>query len=181
MSGELVGSRRRHSGRSPSDRRSLGEKVLAARNRGVKMHEVAKELGIGEATADRYMKLALEARIAPTVDEFRRQQNDRLDETMRRAEEQVDAANSIIADELAKRGTDDRPNVSVILAALRERANGLALALRVDERRARLNGLDAPTVVNATVHQVDAEDVELAELIREEQARAAAEQPKETT
>lgn len=142
------------------------------------MHEIAKVLAIGEVTADRYMKLALEARIAPTVDEFRRQQNDRLDESSRKAAEQVEACEQIIRDEADKRAVGGEPNLAIVLSAMRERANAVSLMLRIDERRAKLNGLDAPVQVQATVHQVDTEDAELAELVREAQAKAAAEKAK---
>jgi phage terminase small subunit len=47
--------------------------------------------------------------------------------------------------------------------------------LKVMERRAKYLGLDAPTKVEATVHQVDAQDTALAELINEHKAKVAAE------
>jgi hypothetical protein len=44
---------------------------------------------------------------------------------------------------------------------------------RVVERRARLNGLDAPAKVEATVVHHDAKDLELAEMVRQAKEKAA--------
>lgn len=48
-------------------------------------------------------------------------------------------------------------------------------ALRIQERRAKLLGLDAPVKADITVSESDPRDGELAELIREEKARRARE------
>jgi len=50
--------------------------------------------------------------------------------------------------------------------------------LKVSERRAKLLGLDKPVKVEATVHQVDAVDRELADMIYEGRAQRAAERRK---
>ncbi|MEH0586216.1 hypothetical protein QA942_19850 [Streptomyces sp. B21-106] len=47
---------------------------------------------------------------------------------------------------------------------------------RNGERRAKLTGIEAAVKVDATVHEVSQEDIELAELIREAQARNAAQE-----
>jgi hypothetical protein len=51
--------------------------------------------------------------------------------------------------------------------AVRMHNSALIGLLRVAERRARLNGLDAPVRADITVLQVDQRDLELAELMRE--------------
>ena len=51
----------------------------------------------------------------------------------------------------------------------------IATLLRVQERRSKLLGLDAPQRVDATVHQPDPAELELAELIREQRAKNAVE------
>ncbi len=162
MGGEIVGSKRRYGGRSPSDRRSLGEMVLAQRLKGVLMRDIARDLGIGEATADRYMKLALEARIVPTVDAFRKQQNESLDRTQRTID-----GNRDIADMIGRKALEDpaEPNIALLDRAAAIRKDCELMQLRLDERRAKLNGLDAPVQVQATVEHIDPRDAELADLI----------------
>jgi hypothetical protein len=44
--------------------------------------------------------------------------------------------------------------------------------LRVSERRSKLLGLDKPVRVEATIHQVDSADMELAQMIREGRAKS---------
>jgi hypothetical protein len=171
MSGEVVlgGTQKRHSGRGHDDRLWLGEQVLAKRNRGSAMPVAAAELGISVKTAYRCLKLALAVRVPLEVDEYRRQQNDRLDETQRQIAEQIDAAN-----ELARRALEaEPPNVALFLESLKARDRAISLQLTLDQRRARLNGLDAPVQVEATVTQIDPREEELAEMVREAKAAAA--------
>lgn len=67
---------------------------------------------------------------------------------------------------------DDGP----VLAAIDRLAKIEDARLKNNESLRRLFGLDAPAKVDATVHEVRQEDVELAELIREAQAKNAAEE-----
>lgn len=172
--GQLVstgGTNKRHSHRGAADRLAMGEQILAARNVGKTMPMAARELGISLATAERYLRLALEARIPPTVDEFRRQQNDRLDLTQREIETQMEIAQS-----LGRRALESESPVGLLVQASQIRAQALALQLRLDDRRARLNGLDAPIKVDATITEISEADRELAELLAEAQAKAANEE-----
>lgn len=166
--GVLVGSTsKRHSGRGADDRRSMGEMILAARNAGQKMYGIAAGLNITEETARTYMKLALDARIPPTVDEFRRQQNDALDEREEMLRTQIAACDSIL--------TSGIENPAVILSAMAERRQTVATLIRLDERRSKLNGTDAPVRADVTVHQVDTNEAELQEMMNEARAKAARE------
>lgn len=159
---QLVGStKKKHSGRGVNDRRQMGEEILRRRNRGEKLFDISKALGIGEATATRYLDLALEARIAPLADDYRKQQNDRLDETQRRNDEQIE-----IAERIAQQGYE-ASDPDLILKAAQVRHNALTLQVRIDERRARLNGLDAPVVVEATVKKAPDVDPIVADIMNE--------------
>lgn len=168
--GELVvpgSTNRRHSGRGHADRLAMGEKVLAHRNNGWTMPMICKNLEVSPATARRALELVLAERIPPTVDEFRRQQNDRLDQTQRTITENLE-----LADRIGRMGVE-QDSVKLVEQAIAIRSQQIALQLRLDERRARLNGLDAPVKVDATVTQVDPADAELAEMIREAKMKEA--------
>lgn len=160
-----VGGSRRQKGRGNADRRALGEQILAGRNKGQTMHAISRELGISEPSAYRYMNMALEARIAPTVDAFRAQQNDRLDETQRVIDENMRAA-----DILGRRAVEE-DSPALLERAVTLRNQTAALQIRLDERRAKLNGLDAPIKVDAVVTTQDIADAELQAMIREAQQR----------
>lgn len=173
MARDLMPHQTKHSGRGPYERMQVAERILDARNRGVTMYEIAKTEGISRETAQRYLRAALEARQALAVDEFRKQQNDSLDLSERQIQEQMDLAEHL-AREGAKRHDFD---LVIRAAAIRDRAIGKRLSLA--ERRARLNGLDAPVQVQATVTHLDAVDAELADLVR--QAEQAAEETRPGT
>lgn len=163
MAGDLVplgGTSRRHSGRGIYDRRSLGEQVITRRNAGEKMHVIAEDLGLSVKTCYAYMDLCLAERVALAVDEHRKLANDRLDETQAEISRQLDQANA-----LARMGIEEnRP--SWVERGIAQRAQALALQLRLEERRAKLNGLDAPVRVDVEHHVYDGVDAELAEMMR---------------
>jgi len=174
MSSDVVigSTSKRHSGRGRDDRRSMGEEILRRRTRGERMYEIVADLKISEDTANRYMKIALDARIPPTVDEYRRVQNDTLDQRETMLRQQIDALDAMLT-------TPDVP-MSLAASLLAERRQTVATLLRLDERRAKLNGTDAPVRSDVTVTVQDGEDAELAEMIAEQRAAAAAREATKT-
>lgn len=149
-----------------AEKRAQGERILDARNRGDQMHTIAAREGIAERTAYRRMDDAVNARVFPTVDEYRRQQDIALDLELRRSDETLAAANAMLS--------SDEVSTDTILKALELRQKVSATRIRVMERRAKLMGLDAPikAEVQATV-TVEAESLDVMELIRQAQARNA--------
>lgn len=170
MAGDLLAAHRAYqrSGKHGWERRELGEEIITRRNRGQTMYDIAADLGIGERTAYRYMDDALDARIVPKVDQFRKVENERLDYTDRQNEEQIHTADAIIREGAIRRDAD------MVLKGAKLRGEALALRVRIAERRAKLNGLDAPIVVQATHTFVDENESELQDMIREAQAKVAA-------
>jgi len=150
---------------SARERRDIGEKLLTARNRGIKLHEAVVEYGISERTGIRYINETIDSRVVPTVDAYRKQQNDLLDETQQKIADQYD-----IARELGARGIETQ-NATLLEKAAAIRATAIGLQLRLDDRRAKLNGLDAPIRVDAVVTTQDVADAELQQMIRETQQK----------
>lgn len=175
--GELVpiGGKKRQGGVGPKERRVIGERIIDGRLRGEQMHELAGRLSreygvsISEATAYRWMDLAISARIVPTVDAFRARENERLDATQRDLEANVEAANAMIRMGL----TDEK--IGLIERGMNARMQAIGLQLRLSERRAKLNGLDAPIQVQVEHTQLDPREEELAQMVREAKAKLAAE------
>jgi hypothetical protein len=169
--------RTKHSGQDYTTRVALGEKVLDRRNRGESFWTISQDLGVSVDSCKRYQNLALESRVAPTVDLFRRQQTDRLDLTQRELDKQMEIANALGQSAYELRYDDDgrvlSPNVTLIGQAAALRNQTIALQLRLDERRAKLNGLDAPVQAEVRVTHVDPVDAEMAEMVREAKMRAA--------
>lgn len=127
------------------------DKALQLLGEGKTYAEIATELGIGVATAHRRVQVACERLISPQVETYRKMQDVDLDYAR-------DQAMKILR-------TADDPDV---------RLRAIDRLVRVNERRAKLHGLDAPEKVDATVHAVTQQDLELAELLREEAAKEAA-------
>ena len=104
---------------------------------------------ISEATAWRRIEMEGLHRVQPAEDALRALELDRLDRYL------------LAAETVALTSKDPRDK----LAALDR-------ALKIQERRAKLMGLDAPERHDVTVQQVDPADAELAAMIRAEKASA---------
>lgn len=111
---------------------------------------IAEELGISYGTVHNRIKAHIEVRVQPLADELRSVMVDRLDLCIERLHAQIQDDDQ--AGRLAR-------NVEVLV--------------KVEERRAKLLGVDAPERVEAIVTEVTQEDIALAELVREAQAASA--------
>lgn len=154
-------------GRTDRDRLLVGEQILDGRNKGRKMVEICQDLGIGTKTGYRYLDMVIASRIVPTIDEYRKIENERLDQIEREVSEQME-----VSERLAKMGVD-RANPDLILRSMTLRDKALARRLSIAERRAKLNGLDAPVQVQATVTHLSDVDAELAAMVAEAERRLA--------
>jgi len=151
----------RWGGKDAKDRLIEGEQILTAYNNGHPVSELAERWGYAPSTIHNRLKVAIEARIAPTVDEYRAIQNALLDDQMMRIEEQVDAAMKLIV-----LGTEQK-DASVIDRGMTQRLRALEARTRIAERRAKLMGLDMPTKVDATLTVTTPVDTAVAGLLAE--------------
>lgn len=133
----------RYNGKTKRQRLIEGEQMLADSLAGMRQSEMLVKYNVSRATLSRRLTQATAARIAPTVDEHRRRQNAFLDEQAARWTAQLEAVNAILV----------TPGIDID-KALTQRARALDGLLRTEERRARLNGTDAPVKVDATVRDV---------------------------
>lgn len=114
----------------------------------------SEELGwsLSHQTAHRRIEAEGLQRVQPAEDALRTMELDRLDRYL------------LATERIAHEAADPKD----ALAAMDR-------ALRIQERRAKLLGLDAPDRAEFTVHEVDKADAELAAMVREEKARRARE------
>lgn len=124
------------------------QRALELHLAGVPSYHACQQLGISKSTYHRRIRWAMTFRIAPKVDEYRQEQNARLDMYQHRLlEELARPAGMLLTDQGAAipvgqvRGTDAAAVIGKLLA--------------IEERRARLNGLDAPTKVDHNVRVQD--------------------------
>lgn len=112
--------------------------------------KIAQKLGVSHGTVVNRIKAHIEVRVQPLADELRAVMVDRLDLCIERLHQQIQDDDQ--AGRLAR-------NVEVLV--------------KVEERRAKLLGVDAPERVEAIVTEVTQEDVALAELVNEAKAASA--------
>ena len=112
--------------------------------------KIAAELKVSHGTVQARIDAHIALRVQPLADELRAVMVDRLDLCIARLHSQIQ---------------DDEQGARL--------ARNIEVLVKVEERRAKLLGVDAPERVEATVHEVSATDVALAELVREAQAAAA--------
>jgi hypothetical protein len=161
------------------------------RGRGYTYAKIAQELGLsGRQVAYEAVQRALKAIVKEAASEALAIELDRLDAELVRLEDLEAAARAVMTrnhvtvshgkvisttnpeTEQEEPLLDDGPVLQAIDRLVRiEDARG-----RNGDRRAKLLGLNAPTRVDAIVHEVTQQDLELQELLREAKAKVAAQE-----
>jgi predicted DNA-binding protein (UPF0251 family) len=140
-------------------------------SQGLNYREIGEQLGVSKWTAMRSVQRAVQAVVQDAGQEAIRVHASRLEYAYAKAIEIAEADHvmvshgKVICDEDGKPLRDHAP----VLAALREARQTL------DSFRIMM-GLNQPVKVDATVHQVTQQDVELQEMLREAKARTQLEE-----
>ena len=167
----MPGKLGRYDGKTERQRLAEAEAILSDKVNGYTVSRLMEKYDLSEKTVHRRVNEALERRLPATVESYREQQNALLDELMDDAVKHRDAADALI--QLGVTAND----VAVITAGMAQRAKAHDMRLRVSERRAKLNGSDAPiktdlsvtvttpldTAIEGLVSQLDALDQEPAD------------------
>lgn len=114
---------------------------------GLSVREIAATLGMTSSTVQNRLQAAYDDLVLPVADEVRQIELARLDRWQKRLEDRL---------------VDGEAPERII-----------PIGLKVQERRSRYLGLDAPERADVTVHEVSEQDVELAAMIREAKAKVA--------
>lgn len=117
---------------------------------GLSLDLIAKATGLSKGTVNNRINAEIKDRVTPLAEEVRQMQLDRLDSWLVKLTEQIKQGRSV--------------------------ARNVEVAIRVEERRAKLLGVDEAERADITVHQVDQRDLELSEMLREAKAQIAAEE-----
>jgi len=160
--------RRDWQGKTARDRLVEGEAMLRDRTFGMTLSALMAKYGYSKPTVIKRLDTAIAARITTTVDASRHQQNDAIALAMTKLGETLEAAEIMI-----QIATETRSIAGI------ERAASLRLqTLRTMEvylaRRAKLNGLDAPSRVEGHLTIVTPIDQSIEDLIRESEELANA-------
>lgn len=151
-------------------------RFFSLRLAGHSIRDIARITGSSPNTVQKYINLEVDSIVVPLREELRKVELERLDDLYRRAVEVLEREHVHISEGRVVRDlnpeTGDKSTIvddGPVLAAIDR-------ALKIQDRRAKLLGLDAPTSVQAEVTQVAPEDIELRQLIAEAKARNALEE-----
>lgn len=172
----VLPQKRIQNGMAPEDRLAEAEKILEDRSMGLTYQQLMDKYNYTRPTIKSRIEMALDARIAPTVDRYREQQNVALDNLARKWLEQL-----ALAEEMAQRAVAINDD-DITIKALNLRANALDGMIKVNAQRSKLNGLDAPVRSEVTITTpVDAEVNDLVEQMKRMNAQKEAELLKDET
>lgn len=134
-------------------------RAIELRRNGATYPQIAERLSISEAGARKIVKRVLDRMVTEAVPDVRKLELDRLDQLHVQAllvlqrEHVVVSGGKAVLDQAGRPIRDDGPTLAAI-----------DRLLKVQERRARLLGLDAPTKVDMTLLTIDQLDSQIADL-----------------
>jgi|SRR5215207_3754548 len=134
-------------------------RAIELRRNGATYHQIAERLHMSVSGAALAVKRALDRHVAEAAPDVRKLELDRLDHLHVQAllvlqrEHVVVSAGKVVLDTTGRPMRDDGPTLQAIRTIL-----------TIQERRARLLGLDAPTRVDVKVLTIDQMDDRIAEL-----------------
>ncbi|MEU9819192.1 hypothetical protein ACIGG9_16125 [Pseudonocardia alni] len=154
--------------------------ALRLRSRGQTLQAISDLLQYGSAgNVSRAIKRATQDVIAEDADEYRRQQLLRIAMLRREAIAVLERDHVVVSHgrviRVGPMPEEGQPDTRKPLLDDGPKLAAIATLRQLDEREAKLLGLDAAVKVDATVHQVDPQDLELMQLISEQKAKNAAE------
>ncbi|WP_336158177.1 helix-turn-helix domain-containing protein [Amycolatopsis sp. VC5-11] len=182
-----------HNKRTEAETAELRAEAYRLRLRGLTLRQAAAELGVSHQTVANWSKTEAEELVTPLAAELRQQQLDRLGELRQRALEVLERAHVTVSHgRVIREGQpfvdfdDDGEPVAKIAPGQGEPIldDGPVLAamdrlLRIEERIAKLAGLDAPVksdvVMTAEITEAPADAAELLRQARERNAARRAE------
>lgn len=142
------------------------------RLQGLTIAAIGRELDLAGSTVHEMLTEYSAQRLDPLADEYRRIEQDRLDDYTAKAYEVLVAEHVLV--QHGKVIYD--PETGAPMRDLAPKLAALDRLVRISERRSRLLGLDAVIKADVTVTQVDPRDLELVQLITEAQAKTAREE-----
>lgn len=163
---QIPDSGKRNWGKTDRERLIEGEAMLRDKTMGLTLVQLMDKYGYSRQTVVTRLDMAIKARIPDTVDTYRAQINEAIDLAMSRLGRSIEMGESIIEHGRAQQDVAMMERgQTMITNALRTMAGYL-------DRRAKLNGTDAPLKTESTIHQVTQADLSLQEMIREARAKA---------
>jgi hypothetical protein len=157
------------------------EQAYDLRIRGLTHRQIADRMGIATSKVQTLLREEIANRLDPLKDQYLQYELDRLDHMQQAVLAVIDNPGTVVhvaefTGELDKNGARKFVMVPVLIMDDKKILGAVDRLIRISESRRKLCGLDAPvrSAVDVTVTETTQEDLELAELLREAKARAAA-------
>lgn len=151
-----------------SDGLQVSERILDMYAHGASVPQMMAEFGMKKESIVQHIHDALENRVSHKADEAREVVNKGIDQQLQAVQRHLEAAEQMIADASSK---SDLPALEKAMA---HHLKAIEARTRILERRAKLNGLDAPVRIDARVEMTTPADAELQALLNEAHQRADA-------
>jgi len=140
---------------TPEQRAVQTAKVLELKLAGWRQDQIATELGLSEQVVSVRIKAALNAMVQPASEELRKEEIARLDKYLKALDDQIENG-ALTHDQRGNEYVDES-----------KRAQAIATAVRVAERRAKLLGIDMPSQLEVKHEHVGSIEAEIAKLAAE--------------
>jgi hypothetical protein len=152
--------------RSKAEQLAEIEGIMRDRALGMPQSQMMIKYDLSEAALNRRIEQAVKISIPNNVEVLRAQQNDLIDLALTQLALSLEGVNLMGQDAVA------RMSVPMIMVAIKTRLEILKTMDGYLGRRAKLNGLDAPTKVEGTLRIVTPVDEAIENLVRESEAMA---------
>lgn len=150
--------------------------ALRLKARGLSLDQISDRLGYGSgANVSRALDRAVQLIVGPDARLYYEQQMLTLDDLTVKVYDILDGEHPLVSEGRVVKDEDGNAYTDPDMTL-----KATDRLLRILERRAKLLGLDAAVKLEATVHQVTEQDVELAELLREAKVKLAQERDART-
>jgi hypothetical protein len=157
-----------HRAKGSTDARRSAERSQAyeLRLRGRTLRQIADDMGCSTGKVQDLLREEIKLREDPLVDKVRQFELDRLDGYQQACMYVLDNPGVPVRDEAS--------GVLHVIVDDRKILNAIDRLVRISESRRKLLGIDAPIKTHVEVTETTQQDLEIQELIREAQVRAAA-------
>lgn len=161
----------RTKGGTDAQREALRARAYDLRIRGLTLRQIGEQLNVHHSTVHTLLREEISNRVDPLKDQYLQYELDRLDHMQQATLVVLDNPGRIVS---ALNEAGDL--VNVVIVDDKKILGAIDRLVRISESRRKLIGLDAPVKVQADVNVTETTeaDRELAELVNEAKARAAA-------
>jgi hypothetical protein len=159
------GPAHRTKGDTDANRSDMRQRAYDLRIRGRTLRQIGEDLGCSHTKVHELLREEIKLREDPLIEATRQFECDRLDGYLQACLHVLDHPGREVVDLVT--------GITHVIVDDRKILGAIDRLIKISETKRRLLGIDAPVKVHMDVVETDQQDLELQELIRDAQARAA--------